>query len=949
MYLKSSQKLFAAGVIGLVLVCLFSSILLVHANPWTPMEWQNNGKLRTWNRDTNRNFIDDLIESLPSIERVDIVVAFNGCVTCCDDEEEIFTFLRTLGQVVYKGRFLTFACVSNVAVSDIPTIASRPEVAMVELTPEDRWFGIEERAMRVEPSPAYSSSVREAFPDLDGTGANIVIIDSGVDDDNAPLRGSLVAHAQCSSEDTNGDGRPDITTCDPAINPGDALTLAGMGEHGTAMAEIALGRDDGIAPGAGLIDISVVTLNEEGAPVPGYYEQLAALELVIEKKDDWQIDVVNLSLGSDEASDGLDVRSKLVDEVVARGIVVVAANASTQGNPGAGIGSPRSAAMAITVGDGETNGTDHRDNDTVGFSVHGPRENDEDLDRFDENKPEIITSSDFSTSPAAARTSGLAALILQERPGMNPGSVKDLLIRTAHMPDTDEPDIWDLSWDPEWGYGLTDAYEALYTSRHRTEEQTDLTFPNHPADPWFMSEDIWTASQMRGDPIQEGVLDTVFVRIVNNGDHVARNVRITVGVYVHSVGIPQFDEIGVIEIESISPEDGPIERSLDWIPPPIEGDVEHGCLRAFIDYGLDSDYENRSNYAQANIYVEQVGSPVEFKFQVENPLTEPAEITLEVQPVDTGWEWKYGISERSFYLDPFQCAKQVTFSVVPPLDAMPGERATFHVFGYAGQVLIGGITLQAFVPPEEPPLPDLIVAIAGAAEASPGQDISELVQLSVQNIGAAFAPGTFDDPMGHMVDVVLSSDDVLPVKFAAFSPHFHEDALLQGGRISGTETLQPSERISYSLPVGTVIPVDTPPGHYCLGAVVDPGTTVQESDEANNTACHWIKISPTQPEPEGMLSVSVSASATLTCGSEYSHELEVSWKVTGGTPPYDVTIKIIGPDGSEESVGVSELRGERSFRLTFPGGGRVKIEICVQDAEGSSASTSASASLSPCH
>ena len=142
-------------------------------------------------------------------------------------------------------------------------------------------------------------------------------------------------------------------------------------------------------------------------------------------------------------------------------------------------------------------------------------------------------------------------------------------------------------------------------------------------------------------------------------------------------------------------------------------------------------------------------------------------------------------------------------------------------------------------------LSDLIVSAVGPTEAKPGEEIP--VKLPVKNIGAS-APGTIDETEnGYMVDIVLSTDDFAPIKFAKFSPHFFEDVLLKGGRVSRTQTLPPGERIEYAVRV--VIPVDAPPGDYHLCAVVDPGTVVQESNENNNVACSRLRLSSPLPVP----------------------------------------------------------------------------------------------------
>ena len=141
---------------------------------------------------------------------------------------------------------------------------------------------------------------------------------------------------------------------------------------------------------------------------------------------------------------------------------------------------------------------------------------------------------------------------------------------------------------------------------------------------------------------------------------------------------------------------------------------------------------------------------------------------------------------------------------------------------------------------EEQGAADLVAFIGGPPSARPGQDIGSQITIEVSNIGDKSAFGTEEVEDGYMIDLVLSSDDFLPITFAAFSPNFSEDVLLQGGRISRTSTLGPKE--SMVATARAIIPEDTPPGVYCIGVVVDPNNTVSEAIEANNTACHWVEI-----------------------------------------------------------------------------------------------------------
>jgi phosphohistidine phosphatase SixA len=149
--------------------------------------------------------------------------------------------------------------------------------------------------------------------------------------------------------------------------------------------------------------------------------------------------------------------------------------------------------------------------------------------------------------------------------------------------------------------------------------------------------------------------------------------------------------------------------------------------------------------------------------------------------------------------------------------------------------------------------PDLIVEISGPSSVNAGSS-PDTVTVEVKNDGNAKAQGTIstggeENSDGYMVDIVLSSDNYLPVQYAVVSDTFEEDMLLVGGRISRTQDLAPGESKTYTLSApALLIPADTPHGEYCLGAVVDPGKKVKESNEGNNTVCHTISIIQEEPE-----------------------------------------------------------------------------------------------------
>lgn len=138
--------------------------------------------------------------------------------------------------------------------------------------------------------------------------------------------------------------------------------------------------------------------------------------------------------------------------------------------------------------------------------------------------------------------------------------------------------------------------------------------------------------------------------------------------------------------------------------------------------------------------------------------------------------------------------------------------------------------------------PDLVVSVEGPRTAQPGQDIGPELRVVVSNVGTATAfpiATEGEEPPPFLVDVVLSENEALPVALAEFSPEFHDDVLLGGGRASIAEPLEPGQEIAVE--VNAVIP-EAIPGVYCLGVVVDPANAVPEPNERNNTACYPILI-----------------------------------------------------------------------------------------------------------
>jgi serine protease AprX len=203
-----------------------------------------------------------------------------------------------------------------------------------------------------------------AIPGVDGSGVGVAVIDSGITP-HAALTSRVVANV--------------------SFVPGDPNVTDGYG-HGTHVAGIIAGSaapaasvtplyKGGIAPGARLVNVRV--LGNDGS---GYTSDvIAGIEWVIAHKGQYNIRVINLSLGHPVMeSCATDPLCQEIGRAVQAGIVVVASagnygKSSTGGTVLGSIASPGNSPDAITVGALNTWSTAARNDDTVAtFSSRGP-------------------------------------------------------------------------------------------------------------------------------------------------------------------------------------------------------------------------------------------------------------------------------------------------------------------------------------------------------------------------------------------------------------------------------------------------------------------------------------------------------------------------------------------------------------------------------------------------
>ncbi|HBI05076.1 MAG TPA: peptidase S8 [Paenibacillaceae bacterium] len=223
--------------------------------------------------------------------------------------------------------------------------------------------------------------------------------------------------------------------------------------HGTHCAGCALGNGrasngkyKGMAPEAHLVGVKVLDRNGSGF----LSTLIAGVEWCIQNKNQYNIKVISLSLGSQATQSAKDdPMVKVVEKAWNAGIVVVVA-AGNEGSEQGTISSPGISPKVITVGAmNDANTIDRKDDVIAKFSSRGPtidglikpdllapgvdiislRSNGSSLDK---NMKSNRRDNDYfilsGTSMATPICAGVVAVILQQHPQLTPDQVKDQLL-----------------------------------------------------------------------------------------------------------------------------------------------------------------------------------------------------------------------------------------------------------------------------------------------------------------------------------------------------------------------------------------------------------------------------------------------------------------------------------------------------------------------------------------
>lgn len=362
--------------------------------------------------------------------------------------------------------FETFNWVAahNVTKGQVHELSKRSDVVFIELIGPPVFnnitggLDVATRSIKARSSPEYFPNTLEDRG-LTGSGINICVIDSGVDDNiHESLIGKFVGGFNAIT-DTIG-------------NPDDD------NGHGTRVAGIALGTGGssevyrGVAPEAGLIDVKVLDATGHGTAT----DIVQGVDFCRAHRLDMNISILSISIQSDGPSRGLDAMSRAVNRAVDDGLIASVC-AGNHGPAGSSITAPGAADNAITVGAlDDFNTIDSTDDTIASYSSRGPRLGDFDLDNMDELKPDITAAGSNIIAPvfnsvstyspnsgcsfATPLVAGAIALMLESDPSLSPLNVKMKLRSSAIDKNGVFDSTRDVRYDTDYGWGEVDAFAA---------------------------------------------------------------------------------------------------------------------------------------------------------------------------------------------------------------------------------------------------------------------------------------------------------------------------------------------------------------------------------------------------------------------------------------------------------------------------------------------------------
>ena len=409
--------------------------------------------------DVNGNkLFDDLEARLARLapgDRLSVIVT----LTAPASASRVGRLERAVGNFAVSHRFsVVDGFAGTLTKGQVQALARRPEVAAVE--ENARVHASNESAQASFGVTKARSDAPSLDGDADGSAATYssgdlvaAVIDTGIHAGHLDLdEGKVIAfkdfvNGRAEAYDDNGHGTHV------------AGTIAGDGD---ARADRLY---QGVAPGAALVGVKVLDANGSGTMA----DVTAAIDWVVQNKDVYGIEAINLSLGASGCADGTDATSQAVNRAHAAGLVVAVA----AGNDGPGtctIGSPGAAAGAVTVGAMADMGASGFSQ--ARFSSRGPTA--DGRVKPDVSAPGVgITSAQTNTadgyvsysgtSMATPFTAGVALLMRDANAALTSQEVKDKLVATAvdWARGGNNKTTGSTGRDIDYGAGRLDAYAAI--------------------------------------------------------------------------------------------------------------------------------------------------------------------------------------------------------------------------------------------------------------------------------------------------------------------------------------------------------------------------------------------------------------------------------------------------------------------------------------------------------
>jgi len=219
---------------------------------------------------------------------------------------------------------------------------------------------------------------------------------------------------------------------------------SGYGPHGTALASMLVAGSvlKGLAPAARLIAIDAIEPNAKAGNrnIGSSFFVAKAIQRAIDRN----AKVVNLGVGSEEKDVLIE---QLIESGIADGMIVVAGAGNSGPDGRKSFPAALKNVIAVTAVDKDkSKWRDATDGNYISVSAPGVK------------VPVAVPNNAYDvhsgTSIASAFVSGIVALLLEKRPGLDAYQIKSLIESTA-------VDVGDLGKDDRYGAGLIDGVKAL--------------------------------------------------------------------------------------------------------------------------------------------------------------------------------------------------------------------------------------------------------------------------------------------------------------------------------------------------------------------------------------------------------------------------------------------------------------------------------------------------------